>query len=244
MDKVLIITGGSKGIGRAVIDQYIGKGFTVFSISRTRANDLEKAEQIKFDLSNVNGIEKMFTELFQKLNRYTMEKISLINNAATIGSIKRIENNSSDDLFKTIQLNVTTPLILSSFFIRLTEGWKAKKSIINISSGAALRPISGWTSYCASKAALDMITKGIATEQGGVENGVKAISIYPGVVDTGMQEKIRNSNKNDFTDVQRFIDMKTNSTLADPKTVAEKIYAVDNDTTVENGTCVDVRMMK
>ena len=244
MDKVLIITGGSKGIGRAVIDQYINKDFLVFSVSRTHADDLKNAEQIKFDLSNVTGIEKMFTELLQKLNKNTINKITLINNAATIGSIKRIEDNSADDLSQTTQLNVTAPLILSSLFIKLTKDWNAEKSIINISSGAALRPIFGWTGYCASKAALDMITKGIAAEQAGTENGVKAISIYPGVVDTGMQEKIRSSDKNDFSDVQRFIDMKSNSTLADPETVAQKIYAIDTDASIASGACVDVRTMK
>lgn len=242
MKKNLIITGGSKGIGRALVTEYNNNGFHVFSISRTTFNNSgADIEQIQFDLTDINGIENMFQEIFNKLDTKIIEKITLINNAASIGNISALANNNISDIYKTTQINIAAPLALSSLFIRHTQNLRIQKTIINISSGAALRPIAGWITYCSSKAALDMIIKGIGAEQSDNKNGVKAISIYPGVVDTEMQATIRKSDKTDFKEVQRFIDLKNNSGLADPKIVAEKKYSVDKNNTTPNGTCIDIK---
>ncbi|APG66383.1 hypothetical protein LPB136_02915 [Tenacibaculum todarodis] len=236
----IIITGGSKGIGKALAEKYATENYKVYSLSRSIV-DLQNVTQISVDLSNLQETTKTFTMLFEEILKEEVSSITLINNAGRLGTISNLENIDAEDITKTIQLNTTTPLILSSLFIKLSEDIKGKRQIINISSGAAQSPYEGWSIYCTSKAAIDMMTKTIAAEQNDIENGVKCVSIYPGVVDTNMQTHIRNTDKTDFKNLDRFIELKETNQLFTPKFVAETIFKVDSENTLNSGDIVDIR---
>lgn len=233
MRKILIITGGSKGIGKGIIDAYLANGYQIYSISRSINQTLKKVTQLKYDLSKTEGIKNLISKIFLGIKSIEVEKITLINNAGTLGKIGRIEDIA--DIETTVALNTIAPLLLASSFISLTKNWKAKKHIINISSGAAYTPYYGWTVYCATKAAIDMMTKTIALEQETVENGAKIIAIYPGVVDTEMQAEIRKSDKDSFALIDRFLDLKATNALANAKTVGKQVYELDENLSA-NGT--------
>ena len=233
MRKILIITGGSKGIGKGIIDAYLANGYQIYSISRSINQTLKKVTQLKYDLGKTEGIKNLISQLFKGIKSIEVEKITLINNAGTLGKIGRIEDIA--DIETTVALNTIAPLLLASSFISLTKNWKAKKHIINISSGAAYTPYYGWTVYCATKAAIDMMTKTIALEQETVENGAKIIAIYPGVVDTEMQAEIRKSDKDSFALIDRFLDLKATNALANAKTVGKLVYELDENLSA-NGT--------
>lgn len=238
MSNVLIITGGNKGIGKGITQAYLDKGYQIFSISRTLSEDFPTVNQILFDLSKTNEIKQLLTEIFQEIDEEKVEKITLINNAGTLGQIGRLENIS--DIEATVKLNTIAPLLLISVFIALTKTWNCAKHIINISSGAAYKPYYGWTVYCATKAAIDMMTKTIALEQEALTNGAHIIAIYPGVVDTEMQTQIRKSDKQDFAAIDRFLELKATNALASPITVGQQIFAIDHDQTITKGTLIRV----
>jgi len=73
--------------------------------------------------------------------------------------------------------------------------------IINLSSGAAHRPLEGWSAYCAAKAGTAMLTAAVALEAG--DGGVRVYGFQPGVVDTSMQERIRGSGLNEISGLDR-----------------------------------------
>ncbi|QXP73895.1 (S)-benzoin forming benzil reductase [Tenacibaculum sp. AHE15PA] len=237
---IIIITGGSKGIGKALANKYATENYKVYSLART-SSDLANVTNINIDLSNLTETENTFSALLKEIISTSVSSITLINNAGRLGKISNLENLKPIDISKTIQLNTTTPIILSSLFIKITKQLSCKKQIINISSGAAKSPYQGWSIYCTSKAAIDMMTKAIATEQIEVENGVKCNAIYPGVVDTNMQSEIRSTNKTDFNSLQRFVDLKENNELYTPEFVAETIYKVDTENQLKSGDIVDIR---
>lgn len=241
MEKIVIITGGSRGLGHGIAEIYHKNGYHVISISRTILKKEYSVEQYQCDLSDVLQIEKTFTEIFSHLDTTNTATITLFNNAGSIGTVNTLENIPASDINNTIQINLTAPLILSSLFIKLTKGWDCKKKIINISSGAAVNPYGSWAMYCSTKAGLDMLTKVVAKEQKKIKNGVKMISIYPGVIDTDMQEIVRNTPKENFKSVQRFIDFYEHGDLATPKQVAEQIYQLDITGKLKNGKILDVR---
>lgn len=245
MERVLIITGGSKGIGAGIIQAYQQHHYRIFSISRSKNESpgFDQIEQIQFDLSKSTQIEQPLKQIFAQLVAAQIEQITLINNAGTLGEIGRLENLEANDIENTVQLNAITPLTLSAAFIQLTKTWSCTKKIINISSGAAHKPYYGWTVYCATKAALDMMTKTIAVEQSHIANGVKIIAIYPGVVDTEMQGEIRKSKKEDFLAIDRFLTLKTSGGLANAKQVGEQIFAIDQDENIENGSLLSVESL-
>ena len=86
-----------------------------------------------------------------------------------------------------------------------------------------------------------MMTKVLSKEQKEIKNGVKIVSIYPGIVDTEMQEKARTTPKENFKSVQRFIDFYEHGDLFTPKQVAEKIYKLEINGKLKNGRILDVR---
>jgi benzil reductase ((S)-benzoin forming) len=242
MKNVLIITGGSKGIGSGIVKAYLNADAEVFSISRTVNAEWSAmgVTQIELDLTQADKITDEFRRIFALLHPKEIAKITLINNAGTLGRIGPLDKLDADTLSHTIQLNATVPFICCANFIANTQGWAAKKSIVNITSGAALKPYFGWSAYCSSKAALNMLTQTLALEQAELPNGVKVLAIAPGVVDTNMQTEIRGSAKEDFKDVERFIALKKDGGLNDIVQVGQRIFEMDHNDSLESGAILRV----
>ena len=241
MEKILIITGGNKGLGAGIAEVYHKYGYHIISISRSHIKKLYTTEQYHTDLSIPKNCESILEEIFSHLSKKKATSITLVNNAGYLGKVGPIETISGDDFQYTLGINLLAPLTLTSKFIELTKEWNCKKRVYNISSGAAINAYEGWSSYCTSKAGLDMMTRVIAKEQKNIENGVKIVSIYPGVVDTEMQEQVRNSPKEKFKSVQRFIDFYEKGELSSPREIAEKIYELQEKKQLKNGRILDVR---
>lgn len=240
MQKIAIITGGSKGIGLALCKKYSKNDYTVFSIARTK-NNLTNITQFSCDISDINEMEKVFLSVFSTLKKEDISDITLINNAGILGDIAPVEKNSLQSIEQTVKVNLTATIATCSLFIKLTKNWKSVKKIINISSGAAVSPYEGWSSYCSTKAGVDMLTQVIAKEQSSIENGVSIFSIHPGVVDTQMQSEIRSTSKKDFAMVDKFVEIHKNEQLFSSDFVAAKIFVIDTDNLIENGSIMDIR---
>jgi benzil reductase ((S)-benzoin forming) len=241
MEKIVIITGGSKGIGLGLAKEYHKNGYRVISIARSKIEKFYGVEQYQCDLSKPETIECVCKEIFKHLDKESTNNLTLINNAGVLGTINTLENLEPLDISHTLQVNLIAPSILTSQFIKLSKDWNCKKTVINISSGAAVNPYESWSMYCASKSGIDMMTKVISKEQKDLKNGISIVSIYPGVVDTAMQLEIRNTPKENFKSAQRFIDFHEKGELFTPKQVAEKIYKLDNSGQLKNGRILDVR---
>ncbi|WP_372795163.1 SDR family NAD(P)-dependent oxidoreductase [Lutibacter sp.] len=241
MGKIVIITGGSKGLGLGLAKKYHKQGYRVISISRSKIDKLYIAEQYQCDLSKTDTIEHIMIEIFSHLDKNTTTHLTLINNAGELGTVNTLDAIAPLNISHTIQVNLIAPLVLNSLFIKLTKGWECKKQIFNISSGAAVKPYEGWSIYCASKAGVDMMTKVISKEQKEINNGVSIVSIYPGVIDTDMQVQVRTTPKQNFKSVQRFIDFYKHGDLLSPKEVANKIYHLDVTDELKNGQILDIR---
>jgi benzil reductase ((S)-benzoin forming) len=97
--------------------------------------------------------------------------------------------------------------------------------LINISSGAGQKPVSGWSAYCASKAAVDMFTRVVATE----EPALSAWSVAPGVIDTDMQAAIRSTAREDFPAIDRFLQLKEDEAFNSGAHVARELHAIAFD---------------
>lgn len=243
LQKIAIITGGSKGIGAALVNTYSKNGFSVFSLSRTAALTHPNVTSLSVDLSNPIDALNVMNPLLEKISTQKPLEIVFINNAGSLGDVALIENNTLESIQKTIALNTTTPICLCSSFVKKLKDCNTSKRILNISSGAAKKPYEGWTVYCSSKAGLDMATRTMALEQNAKKNPVKINAIYPGVVETGMQRQIRSTSEKEFKNVKRFIELKDNDGLLTPIEVAEKIFQLDTHAALENGAIVDIRQL-
>ena len=142
----------------------------------------------------------------------------LINNAGCIGPITPLHQHSEEDIASTYYLNVIAPAILSKQFMDVFAEKASECIVLNISSGAGKYPIHSWSTYCSSKAALDMLSLAADLEH----PNVKFYSVAPGIVDTPMQDEIRQADKSNFPEVERFIEYKQNGDLSSSEEVARK----------------------
>ncbi|SHO65209.1 SDR family NAD(P)-dependent oxidoreductase [Algoriphagus zhangzhouensis] len=223
---LLILTGHSKGLGRAILDQFLKKeGVEVLAISRTKLNiEASNLTQLPIDLSELEVLDKELESIFPIAN---YETIILINNAGWIGEIKPIGKLHPSEMRTQVNLNLLAPMFLTNSFVKSYKFTSSKNIVINISSGASSRPVSGWGGYCSTKAALAMFTLVAAKEN--KSDNFKFFSLAPGIVDTEMQADIRKSSDVDFPELEKFQDFKSNGDLSDPKEVAEKIdYLISN----------------
>ncbi len=242
-----IITGASKGLGFELSKLLLNGDNTLFLLNRTENEELgQMAEKAgakvvfkEIDLDAVFAIEDTMGEIFEEIDLLGASKIALINNAGAIKPIKPMDKVEDHEIVKSINLNLTAPLILTSSFLRRVKEFNGDKRIITISSGAGKRPISGWGSYCVAKCGVDMMTRVVALEA--EESGVKCISFGPGVMDTDMQATIRSSSEEDFKDLERFIGFKEEGKLLPASVVAEKVhYLLYTEDDFENGGLVNV----
>jgi benzil reductase ((S)-benzoin forming) len=239
MKGIAIITGGSKGLGAALVQAYINQGIDVVNISRSPLgySHPNLIEQISMDLSDVENIIPLLGPIISKiLAGGIYDKFSLINNAAALGDIRPIKKYDGADTIRTIQLNLTAPTLLSALFINLTESHKGIKSILNITSGAAKRAIPSWANYCSTKAALDMLSSSLALEN----PDYKVASINPGIMDTEMQAHIRSASEKDFPWVGNFKDYHSKNHLVPAQTIARLILDLDLNQDFESGGIVQI----
>ncbi len=239
--KYYIITGTSRGIGKVLVDYFLKENDArIIGISRSEVkNHTEHYVHIPFDLSDLDRLEKEASSFFPTLK--SGDEVVLINNAGLLGEVGPLGSIGNDSFRKVINVNVTAGAILMNCFIAHYAALDAKKIILNISSGAGKSPVDGWSAYCSSKAALDMLSRVVAEECAINRNRIRIFSIAPGVVDTDMQVEIRKLDQNRFSNIQRFLDLKNNGDLSESASVAEKLGKVIKNPERFHDVLLDVR---
>lgn len=213
---VYIITGTSSGIGKAIAELYLEKGDKVVGISRKNSIIHPNFNFIPCDLTNIEELEALS---LQKVIHPTDFPIRLINNAGMIGEIKHSYKLSAQHYKDVAMINIVAVQYLCSNVLK-TFKHENVDVIINITSGAAQRPVPSWSAYCSSKAAVDLFTRTLHEEIKELGHSTMVFSVAPGVVDTKMQATIRESGAANFSGHQRFVDLKENEELRSPEEVA------------------------
>jgi benzil reductase ((S)-benzoin forming) len=140
-----------------------------------------------------------------------------------------------------VNINLVAPMVLTRLFANGTRHCAAQRLVVNISSGAAKRPIAGWSVYCASKAGLEMATRVAALEAANNDSGLAICSLAPGVIDTPMQARVRGATEREFPDVARFRAMKTDGALREAGAVARDLINLIKEGKLTNGGNFDIR---
>ncbi|MEI4486189.1 SDR family oxidoreductase [Frigidibacter sp. MR17.14] len=216
-----IVTGHSRGLGAAIAAELVEAGAEVLAVSRRRSGAAGLRE-VALDLSDTAAVGDWLAggELANFLAGGTGPAI-LVNNAGMVEPIGPAGTNAPAAVAQAVALNVAAPLMLAEAMIAATAGLPDRR-LCHISSGAARKAYSGWSVYCATKAALDHHARSVVED---ALAGLRVESLAPGVIDTEMQGTIRATPAERFSALDRFVAMKAEGALASPEAAAAAIVA-------------------
>jgi NAD(P)-dependent dehydrogenase (short-subunit alcohol dehydrogenase family) len=237
-----IVTGGGRGLGRAVAEVMASAGASVVVASRN-APELDevvkgihasggKALAYAADVAD----ERQVQELVLSTERWVGPATILVTSAGVLEPMAPLARSDATTWLRHIAVNVGGVYLCVRFVLpgMLERGYGR---IVNISSSAARRASAGWTAYCASKAAVDQLTRALALEL--EETGVTACAFYPGYMDTAMQERIRRSSGDDFPRAEEFREIERQGKLRDPHEPARAVAYLASTQAQRNGQIVE-----
>ncbi|NUL82728.1 MAG: SDR family oxidoreductase [Armatimonadetes bacterium] len=175
--KRAVVTGGSKGIGRAVGQRLAQEGVAVWLVSRTMEGALpEGCQGFACDVADFEAVREMAAQI---------GPIDLLVNAAGVAGFESVMDSDPALWRRVIETNLIGAYHCAKVFL---PGMLTKRSghILNIGSVASYTAFPGATAYCASKAGLLMFSRSLAMEVRG--EGVKVSALLPGATDTPLWE--------------------------------------------------------
>jgi len=195
LGKNALITGGSQGLGRVIVEAFLSNGANVIFCARTAADInqtqaalaplLHSSQQLVGCVANVadpNNIATLFARATQLGPLHV-----LVNNAGIYGPIGQTEEVSLADWTEAWHINVTGTLLACQQAIRAMKPQRAGK-IINISGGGATNPMPRFATYAACKAAVVRLTETLAAEYRADHIDVNAVA--PGALRTRLTEQV------------------------------------------------------
>lgn len=245
-DQVVVVTGASQGIGRAVAERAAREGARLGLCARTphllkdferTLRDVADVVAIPADASRENEVERFRDEVLARFGRVD----GLVNNAGTARAIPFLKTRRSDwdELFS---INATTAFLASRAFLPgMVE--RGSGRIVMIASQASKKGAAYVAAYTAAKHAQLGLARALAAEFGG--KGIRVNSVCPGYVDTPMTERsvagIVHATKRSPAEARKALEeMNPQKRLIRPEEVAERVVQLLDPACTLNGEAIDL----
>jgi benzil reductase ((S)-benzoin forming) len=240
MDHLVIVTGGSSGIGHAVLATAPERTHRI-TVSRRSAEDVAPGF-LEADLADPRAWERVGHVLDAIATEREWRRITFVQSAGTLDPTGFAGEVDPGRYERNLLVNAAAPLALGHRFLAGVSHLRCRRELAIVTSGAADKDVAGWSSYGAAKAAVDRWISTVAVEQER-RGGVRVLALNPGVTDTSMQELIRSLDARDFPQVERYRERHAAGELVDPVSVARLVWGVLEDDSIPSGTKVDLQAM-
>jgi benzil reductase ((S)-benzoin forming) len=199
-------------------------------------------EHVPADLADPAAWSAIDAHFHARLDTFDGRHVTFVHAAAAVQPIGFAGEVDPVAYRRTALLDSTAPQVLGDALLRAltASSFGGTADLVFISSGAAKRPIEGWSAYCAGKAGQDMWVRTVGAEQQRRGTGRRLLAIAPGVVATSMQEQIRATDERAFPDVGRFHKLHEEGRLLDPADSARKVWELITGD-APSGAVLDVR---
>ncbi|MFY9075570.1 SDR family NAD(P)-dependent oxidoreductase [Malaciobacter mytili] len=227
MKKNILITGCSSGLGLALTNLYLQKGYKVFGLSRKKPPIENKDFEFKqIDLSKTLKIKELLEEYLLNIKEFELVYL----NAGILGEIKTLDLLSLDEMKEVFEINV----FANKEILDILAKCKVEK-ILAISSGASINGSKGWASYSLSKAGINMLINLYAKEL----INTKLYAIAHGVIKTPMTDYIRfEIDEEIFPSAKRLKE----GEIQTPKEAAQRVdKTLEKLETIPSGSFIDVK---
>ena len=190
--KKALITGGTKGIGKAISEEFLSLGAEVFIISRTESDIKRLVKKYKSKGYKIHGLKCDVTSaedrktLFKHIKKYFGKLDILVNNAGRNNRKSTLESNE-DELINLFKLNLNSVFEMCRIFHPLLKKSK-NASIVNLSSVAGITSVGTGSPYAASKAGIIHLTRYLAVEW--AKDKIRANSVAPWYIRTPLTEPL------------------------------------------------------
>jgi len=214
-NKLILITGATSGIGKAIAYRFAREGAKVIGIARTEKRLEELKEEFAWkaltidtypcNVSKANSVRSLINEIINK-----HKKIDILVNNAGIGHKSPVEEMTEERFDEMIDINIKGVFLMTKYVL---PHMKKEKDgyIINISSGAGKNGIANMSGYCATKFALTGFTESVALEA--KPHDVKVSLVCPGSTSTEFHGKMGS-----------FLDRETGESMIQPEDIADTIH--------------------
>ena len=233
--RVAVVTGASRGLGAGLAVHFAASGMHLGLCARHRPRLVVRTRPtaqgghiVSSETPVLSAVDVTDRDALARFADAVVERFGHIdlwvNNAGLLGPIAPLALADGAAVAQTIEVNVTGVANGSSVFAAHVRERPGRGVLVNISSGASTKPYEGWAAYCASKAAVDQLTRVVALEE--ARHELAAYAVSPGLVDTEMQGAIRDADAAWFPERERFRRAAEEHRFNSPGWVAEHILAL------------------
>ena len=241
LPKTALVTGASRGIGKAICKELLQKGYSVIGLSRsikatdTELNGIAKEKKVYYsgisaDVSNIDDYEKIFDFVKREFG-----ELNLMVHNAGVAPLERkdVLEMTLESYNRVMQINLFGPIFLTQKLFPLMEQVQSG-SIVFVSSISAELASTNRAEYCISKAGLSMFAKVMAARL--AKSDINVFEVRPGIIETDMTKPVLNK-------YNRLINegLVPKGRIGQPEDVARALRAlVSGDFDYANGICVEI----
>ena len=241
MNKNILVTGCSRGVGLEICRVLLQKGYSVYGVARSYTDEFKLLEKdyngrLFFKSVDISDSFAVRQKIFKEFISNNIVLNGFVNNAA-MAYDDIVTNLNVEKLKYMYDVNVFSPMVITKYAIRNMLLHKTKGVIVHISSISVHTGYKGLAMYASSKGALEAFSKNVAREWGGL--GIRSNTVVPGFMETAMSSSLTEEQKNRIYNRTSLKDATSVSSVAETvafllseesKSITGQIIHVDNGT--------------